>query len=202
MYRQPKLNASHPLQRLPMPIKLQLSRAYWIARDITDYLAEITGKLPLHSLRLFLYRYLLRVQIGHRASVHRGCRLYHPSRIKIGNHSVINRDVLLDGRLGLVIGNNVSISEGVMIFTLEHDLASPTFDNGGAPVKVDDYVFIGARAIILPGVSVGRGVAVGAGSTVTRDVEPYTIVAGAPAKPIGQRRQDLAYQLDYRKLLG
>jgi len=104
--------------------------------------------------------------------------------------------------MGLYIGSNVSISEGTAIFTLEHDPNSPTFDNRGAPVRIADYVFLGARAIVLPGVTIGEGAVVGAGAVVTRDVAPFTIVAGVPAKPIGQRSRDLAYSLDYRKFLG
>lgn len=202
MYRQPKLGASHLFQRLPTPAKRLMSRTYWVARDVVDYLAELTGRLPSHDLRLALYRHLFRVRIGHHTSIHRGCRLYHPPRVQIGNHSVINRDVLLDGRMGITIGNNVSVSEAVCLFTLEHDLNSPTFDNCGAPITVSDYVFIGSRAIILSGVSVGRGAAIGAGSVVTGDVEPYAIVAGVPARLVGKRSQDLAYELCYRKMLG
>jgi maltose O-acetyltransferase len=104
--------------------------------------------------------------------------------------------------MGITIGDNVSISEGVMLLTLEHDLESSSFDNQGAPIEINDFVFVGARAIILPGVNVGQGSAIGAGSVVTRDIEPYTIAAGTPARPIGHRRQDLHYRLDYRKLLG
>jgi len=202
VYRQPRLDATYPLQRLPRPVKALLSRVYWIAHDVTDYLVELTGRFPSHGLRLMLYRHLFRVQIGHKTSIHRGFRVYHPSHVQIGEHTVINREVLFDGRMGITIGSNVSISEGVCLLTLQHDVNSPTFDNQGAPISVDDYAFIGTRAIILPGVNVGKGAAVGAGSIVTRNVDPYTIVAGTPAKPIGTRRQDLTYQLDYRKLLG
>jgi len=110
--------------------------------------------------------------------------------------------VLLDGRLGLAIGDNVSISEGAAFFTLEHDPNSPTFENRGAPIQIGDRVFIGARAMVLPGAAIGEGAVVAAGAVVTRDVEPYQIVAGVPARPIGQRSQDLAYTLEYRKFLG
>ena len=135
-------------------------------------------------------------------SIHRNCRFYRPGGVSIGAHTVINRDVLLDGRSGLRIGDNVSISEGSQILTLEHDPNSPSFEWSGAPVIIGDRVFLGARAIILPGMTVGEGAVVAAGAVVTHDVPPYTIVGGVPARPIGERRRDLAYSLDYRKFLG
>jgi maltose O-acetyltransferase len=104
--------------------------------------------------------------------------------------------------MGLTLGRNVSISEGVMIFSLEHDPNSATFENRGAPVVIHDRVFIGARAIILPGVTLGEGAIAAAGSVVTHDVPPYTIVGGVPAHPIGTRQTELKYSLDYRKFLG
>ena len=187
---------------LPGWAKRAANRTYWLGYDTRDYLAEVAGGLPSHSVRIVCYRHLLGVAIGRHASIHRGCRLYCPPRVQIGDNTVINRDVLLDGRMGLVIGSNVSISEGVAIFTLEHDPNSPDFANRGAVVRVADRAFIGAHAIILPGVTIGEGAVVAAGAVVRRDVSPYTIVGGAPARPIGERRRDLAYTLDYRKFLG
>lgn len=196
------LNKQNYLRRLPLFVKRGLNRLYWLGYDTRDYIAEAVGWLPSHTLRLLLYRRLLGVAVGPHTSIHRNCRLYQPGKVEIGAHSVINRDILLDGRMGLSIGNNVSLSEGVAIFTLEHDPNSPTFENRGAAVTIEDYVFVGARALLLPGVTIGRGAVVAAGAVVTRDVEPFVIVAGVPAKPIGQRSRDLTYQLDYRKFLG
>lgn len=122
--------------------------------------------------------------------------------VSIGRNVVINREVLLDGRMGLVIGDNVSVSEGTHIFTLEHDPNSPTFENKGGSVTIGDRVFIGSRAIVLPGVTLEEGVVVAAGAVVTRSIPPFTIVAGIPARPIGERRPDLSYELNYRKFLG
>jgi len=122
--------------------------------------------------------------------------------VQLGHNSIINRNVLLDGRMGLTIGNNVSISEGVAIFTLEHDPNCPEFTHCGAPIVIHDRAFIGARAIILPGVTLNEGSVVAAGAVVTHDVAAYTIVGGVPAKPIGERCTDLTYRLDYRKFLG
>jgi acetyltransferase-like isoleucine patch superfamily enzyme len=187
---------------LPPRLRSIINQSYWRWYDTTDFLAEMIGGLPSHTLRVFLYRSLTGVHIGARTSIHRGCRFYRPSGVTIGGHTVINRDVLLDGRMGLQIGANVSISEGAAIITLEHDPDSPTFETRGALVRIGDRVFVGARAILLPGVAIGEGAVIAAGAVVTRDVEPFAIVGGVPARPIGQRRQDLTYTLDYRKFLG
>lgn len=189
-------------QYAPLPLKLFLSRWYWRSVDARDYFAELVGGIPSHTLRLFLYRKGLNIIIGPGTSIHRHCRFYRPAGISIGAHSVINRDVLLDGRTRLEIGSNVSISEGVMLLTLEHAPNSSTFDDRGAPIIIRDRAFLGARALVLPGITIGEGAIVAAGAVVTKDVPAYTIVAGVPARPIGQRSQELNYQLDYRKFLG
>lgn len=198
----PQVTQNSRLRRLPKPAKRALNALYWIGYDITDYLVELSSWLPSHRVRLFLLRRMLRISIGPHSSIHRNCRFYRPSEVSIGRNTVINRDVLLDGRMGLIIGNNVSISEGVAIFTLEHDPNSPDFANRGAMVRIADRAFIGACAIILPGVTVGEGAVVAAGAVVTHDVSPFTIVAGVPAREIGQRERNLTYTLNYRKFLG
>ncbi len=187
---------------IPLPVRRAITRAGWLLYDLRDAFAESVGLFPSHILRLACYRFLLRMPIGARTSIHRRCRVYCPPGVSIGSHAVINREVLLDGRSGLTIGDNVSISEGVALITLGHDPQSASFENRGAPVTVEDRVFVGMRAMILPGVTLGEGCFVGAGAVVTRDVAPYTIVAGVPARPIGERRRDLDYVLDYQKWLG
>ena len=201
-YEQSKSQAPGWTRRLPKGLRQGLVKIYWLRNDLRDYLAEAAGRLLGHGLRIFLYRRLCGVKIGPKTSLHRGCRMYAPAGISIGAHSVINREVLLDGRSGLDIGANVSVAEGAMLLSLEHDPQSPEFAPRGAAVIIRDYVFIGARAIILPGVTVGKGAVVAAGAVVTKDVADYQIVGGVPARPIGQRTENLQYNLDYRKFLG
>lgn len=84
-----------------------------------------------------------------------------------------------------------------MIYTLQHDVNSPTFSVEGGPVVIDDYVYIGPRAIILPNVHIGIGAVVAAGAVVTHDVAPYAIVGGVPARFLHERPHDLDYKPDF-----
>ena len=94
-------------------------------------------------------------------------------------------------------GSDVSIGPEAAILTLGHDPQSPDFADAGGDVVIGDRVWIAYRAIILPGVKIGDGAVIAAGAVVTRDVEPFTIVAGSPAKKIGERTRDLRYQLRF-----
>jgi len=198
----PQLSSSSALRRLPLPVKRALNAMYWAAYDARDFGIEAVGWLPSHLLRRFLYRHVFGVRIGEQTSIHRNCRFYKPDGVQIGDHCIVNRDVLLDGRVGVTIGDNTSISEGVMILSLEHDPDAPDFSTRGGPVSIGERVFIGARAIILPGRTIGEGAVVAAGAVVTKDVEPYTVVGGVPARSLGQRNRDLTYQHNYSKFLG
>jgi maltose O-acetyltransferase len=90
----------------------------------------------------------------------------------------------------------VSISPDVTILTAQHLHDDATFALTSRPVVVEDHVWIGTRATILPGVTVGRGAVVATGSVVTKDVAPLDIVGGVPARPIGRRNIDPEYVLD------
>ncbi|MCX7955692.1 MAG: hypothetical protein N2593_01105 [Patescibacteria group bacterium] len=83
-----------------------------------------------------------------------------------------------------------------MIYNSEHDINSPDFNAIDNSIFIDDYCFIGPRAIILPGVKIGKGAVVAAGAVVTKDIPPYAIVGGVPAKIIGERKiKNLKYKL-------
>ena len=125
-----------------------------------------------------------------------GAKFYDPRNIVIGQDSIIGEGVVLDGRDLLTIGNHVDIASEVMIYNSEHNVNDESFVATNSPVKIEDYVFIGPRVIVLAGVTIGRGAVIGAGAVVTKDVPPYAIVGGVPAKIIGERRnKDLHYKL-------
>ena len=176
-------------------LKKVLRRINAIILELEAMKLHFVGCLPSHHIRRFFYR-LAGVKIGKGSTIHMGARFYDPRNIEIGDDSIVGEDAVLDGREKLVIGNHVDIASEVMIYNCEHDVQSEDFKAVSKPVVVEDYVFIGPRAIILPGVRVGKGAVIGAGAVVTKDVLEYSIVGGVPAIKIGERKvKNLNYKL-------
>jgi acetyltransferase-like isoleucine patch superfamily enzyme len=128
------------------------------------------------------------VYIGHYAIL----RGYDTNDLVIGNDTWIGQFCYINSAGGVEIGSRVGVGPYVKMMSSEHakegrDVPVLLCDLEFATVKVEDDSDIGIGAIILPGVTVGRGSIVGAGAVVTRDVEPYSIVAGVPARKIGER---------------
>lgn len=163
-------------------------------RTLTYLTNYLIGNLPSFALRRGWYRRMLGISLGPQSGIHLGCYLwfYGPGQIRrdgvsIGAYSRINRDCTLDVRGGLTIGDNVSVSPQVSILTASHGVADPEFRVENRRVVIEDNVFVGTRAMILPGVTLGRGSVVAAGAVVARDVPPLAIVAGVPARIVGER---------------
>jgi acetyltransferase-like isoleucine patch superfamily enzyme len=158
-----------------------------------------TGLIPSHHLRKLTYSRLFGMQLDPTATIYGGTEVRSPRNVRIGKHSSIGHHAILDGRMGLTIGENVNLGTGVWIWTLEHDPQSPDFATVGGPVTIEDYAWVSCRVVILPGVRIGRGAVVAAGAVVTKDVPPYAIVGGVPARVIGERTSDLRYQLTWHQ---
>ncbi|OGC97844.1 hypothetical protein A2634_04865 [Candidatus Amesbacteria bacterium RIFCSPHIGHO2_01_FULL_48_32] len=110
-----------------------------------------------------------------------------PQKVEIGHHVLINSDSKIGGQLGVRIGNYVQLGYNVNIVSVNHayqnsSLPIKTQGEYGGQVIIEDDVWVGANAVILPKVKIGRGAIVGANAVVTKDVRPYSIVGGVPAK--------------------
>jgi acetyltransferase-like isoleucine patch superfamily enzyme len=128
------------------------------------------------------------VYIGHHAIL----RGYDTGDMRIGDDTWIGQFCYINSAGGVEIGCRVGIGPCVKIMSSEHseegrDVPVLLCDLEFAQVRIEDDCDIGIGAIILPGRTVGRGAIVGAGAVITKDVEPYSIVAGVPARKIGDR---------------
>lgn len=153
------------------------------------------GGIPSWSFRRFCYK-MKGMKIGYHSTINLHTYVMSPEKIVIGDKCHINRGVLLDGRGGLTIGDNVSISYNVAIMTGGHDPQTVDFQGKFLPIIIEDNVWIGVNATILQGVTIGKGAVVAAGAVVTKNADSYTFVGGVPAKKIGERRTDLNYSCD------
>lgn len=160
----------------------------------------ILGHVPSHTFRKFIFR-LSGVKIGKKSHIHIGCRMYEPKNITVGEGTIIGDHATLDGRDKLTIGDHVDLASEVMIFNASRDIHTDDFKVVFKPVTIRNHVFIGPRAIILPGVTVGYGAVIAAGAVVTKDVPAKTLVGGVPAKKIRDREvSELKYCLGRARL--
>jgi len=180
---------------LPRRIASYLLR---LLRGTKWYVANhVVARIPSFAARHAYYRWVLRYRVASPASI--GMKVFVTGDdMTIGPNTIVNPRCYLDGRGGLSIGANVSISREASIQTLQHDPDSPEFALRAEPVRICDRVWIGTRAIILPGVTIGEGAVVAAGAVVTKDIAPFTIVGGVPARQIGERNRELTYDLSWR----
>jgi len=113
-------------------------------------------------------------------------RVDYPWNIEIG-HSSVDNGAWVYALAKIIIGDNVCIDEDVKLLTGSHDLDSPHFDLVIKPIEIGNNAWIATGSIILPGVTIGEGAVVAAGAVVARDVEPWTVVGGNPARFIKKR---------------
>lgn len=143
------------------------------------------------KIRYVLAKRMLR-KCGKNVTIENQCYIGSGKKIEIGDYSGIGQRSYLQGNI--TIGKYVMMAPDVVILTENHNFhdTSKLIRFQGCqkekPVIIEDDVWIGIRAIILPGVRIGKGSVVGAGSVVTKEVESYSIVAGNPAKLIRKRR--------------
>lgn len=131
-------------------------------------------------------------EVGEGAFIAEDVRVIEPSGLVLGPRAGVAPGAVLDCRGGLTIGADTMIGIQSILLTSGHRFTSresPMRAQGftQAPVTIGDDVWVGARVIVLPGTTVGAGAILAAGATVTKDVPPYAIVAGTPAKFIGWR---------------
>jgi acetyltransferase-like isoleucine patch superfamily enzyme len=152
-------------------------------------LNRVVANLPLPRLRYTYYRHVCGIRMGVGSSIWMGAQFTGGAIdcIRIGDHCSIAYDSFWVAGAPIVIGNHVVTGHRVEFYTSDHDPDDPAFARRDAPILIEDRAWIGSRAIVLKGVTIGRGAVVAAGAVVTQDVPPFTIVAGNPARPVRSR---------------
>lgn len=160
---------------------------------------RIVSRVPSHTLRRLYYRHVMHFTMGPASCIFMDAWFDTKGKgsFVMGRNSVVNQRCRLDNRGPIIIGDEVAISAEVCILTADHDLQSPIFRSRERGVTIGDFVFIGTRAMLLPGITIGRGAAVAAGAVVTKDVPERAIVAGCPATQIGTRSPEFNYSTRY-----
>lgn len=185
-----------PLEGLP---EMRRSLLYASLRNLAMMIFSVGFS---YLLPFWLQRVVLGAcgsNLGSSSAIHRGVRIFSgPTNLDIGRNSTINANAVLDNRALIAVGNNVSISQGVKIYTGGHDIHSKFFEYRARPVTIGDFAAIFSYSIILPGVSIGKGAVILPGSVVAKSVPAFEIWGGNPAAKVGERRHDLEYEINHR----
>lgn len=154
----------------------------------------IINKIPSRHLRKWWLQ-LFGAKIGKRTFPCRRVEILLPMGLKLGNGVAVGWFAELDARGGITVGDNTNISSHVKLITGSHDIQDPDYTADFRPIKIGEHCWLGTGAMVLQGVTIGDGAVIAAGAVVTKDVEPYTIVGGVPAKKIGERTSKLKYEI-------
>lgn len=179
----------NPIQTNSLPLKEKLIQCVWeSARVILCYTTPFFMRKWRRAVTAIFARICGGGQDMHNyASLARNCRIDYPWNVQIGELSSIGSGAWVYALDKIVIGKNVCIGEDVCLITGSHDVASPHFDLVTKPIAINDNVWVATGAIVLPGVTIGEGAVVAAGAVVTKDVAPWTVVGGNPAKVLKKR---------------
>ncbi|MCI8992354.1 MAG: sugar O-acetyltransferase [Eubacterium sp.] len=165
--KEKKLTADELFQEA-IKITMEMNNQYHTPEELREIMSRLTGKKVDDTFRLFPPFY---TDFG--------------KNILIGKDVFINSGCHFQDQGGITIGDGALIGHNVVLATINHDLIPGNGrKNHYAPVKLGKNVWIGSNATVLPGVTVGDWAVIAAGAVVTKDVPPYTVVGGTPAKII------------------
>lgn len=136
--------------------------------------------------RIFLLR-LFGAEIGKHCAVRNSAKIWQPWNLVLGDWVAISEECDIYSVDVIRIGDRSTVSKGAFLCCASHDISSSIMELTYAPITIGHDVWIAARAIVLPGVNVGDGTVVAAGAVITKDVEPWTVVGGNPARFLKKR---------------
>lgn len=136
--------------------------------------------------RCFIHR-LFGMKVGKGCAIHSSCKVWAPWNITLGDRVCLAPNCELYSADKIIIGDKVTISQGAYLCSASHDISHINKPLITSPIKIDSFAWVCAYAFIGMGVTIGEGAVVGARAAVFKDVEPWTVVGGNPAKVIKKR---------------
>ena len=154
----------------------------------------VINKISSRHLRKWFLQ-MLGAKLGKKALFFRRVEVLYPRGLDVADRVTVGWFAELDARAGIQIASDVNISSHAKLITGSHDIDDPMFASDFRPIKIGHHVWIGTGAMVLPGVEIGDGAVVAAGAVVTRDIPPYEVWGGVPARFIRKRSEDLRYSM-------
>ena len=160
-----------------------LKRFFW---HYTNAIFFKTGLFPFYVMKIFLLK-AFGAKIGSGVLIKPFVNIKYPWFLSIGNHVWIGENVSIENLDTVTIGNNVCVSQGATLLTGNHDYSKPGFDLSIKKINIEDGVWIGAGAVVCPGVTCKDHSVLMVGSIATKDLEPYSVYRGNPAEKAKDR---------------
>ena len=166
-------------------LKSKIVRTIWNVVWLLLFRTTPRGGL-FRPWRIFLLK-LFGAKVKWSSNVLPRCRVWQPWNLTMGAYACLSEDVDCYSVAAIKIGDQATVSQGVKLCAAGHDISSKIMELSYAPIVVGDNAWVAGWSIVLPGVTIGEGAVVAAGAVVTKDVEPWTVVGGNPAKLIKKR---------------
>jgi putative colanic acid biosynthesis acetyltransferase WcaF len=179
------MQASNPDPYLipAFPVRNRLLRAAW---GVVYVLLFRSSPRPFHRWRAFLLR-CFGAKLGKNCFIYGRARIWAPWKLTCGDLATIGDEAIIYNPEDVTLGSHAIVSQQAYLCGATHDYEDPAFPLIAFPIAVGPYAWICARATVQPGVSVGEGAVLGLGSVATRDLEPWTVYAGVPARKVKSR---------------
>ena len=166
----------------------QRGRSAWVeAIWVLVQPLSLSSPWPGSRWRVSLLR-LFGARIGRGVTIKPGVKVKFPWRLEIGDYSWIGEHVWLDNLANIHIGDHCCLSQGVYLCTGSHDWSRNGFNLVTRPIVVEDQVWLAARSMVGPGITIGTGAVLSLGSVATHDLDPWQIHRGSPATAVKPRR--------------
>lgn len=169
-----------------------------VQKRLCHYVVRLNQYVLFNNIRMFVYKKILGFNIGEGTMLWCGNKfsINPASGMSVGSNSIIgpNNRFLIGG--GMTVGDNVNLSGYSYFITQWHEVNDPMYHSKFKEIIIEDNAWVATNCTIMPGIKIGKGAVVSAGSVVTKDVLPYTVVGGNPAKFIKERKCEIKYKLN------